>query len=62
MKTNNQFLTAFEILDEMLSTSSANLVCTLNEFEHFVERSKFTCMEDALYRTYEAGLVDGCVA
>lgn len=55
-------LSADVIIEELEETSSASLVGSYNSFENFVENAQFTCMEDALYSLYLAGLVDGCVA
>ena len=55
-------LSADAIIEELEETSSASLVGSYNSFENFVENAQFTCMEDALYSLYLAGLVDGCVA
>jgi hypothetical protein len=43
-------------------TSSARLAEPYWVFEDYVEKAQFTCMEDALYRLYDVGIVDGCVA
>ena len=55
-------LSADVIIEELEETSSASLVGSYNSFENFVENAQFTCMEDALYSLYRAGLIDGCVA
>ena len=55
-------LSADVIIEELEETSSARLVGSYKSFEIFVENAQFTCMEDALYSLYVAGLVDGCVA
>jgi hypothetical protein len=55
-------LSADEIIEELEETSSASLVGSYNSFANYVKNAQFTCMEDALYSLYLAGLVDGCVA
>ena len=55
-------LSADVIIEELEETSSASLVGSYNSFENFVENAQFTCMEDALYSLYQAGLIDCCVA
>ena len=58
---NDSILTAEQIFAELEQTSSAHLTVTYSLFEQYVEKEQFKCMEEALYKLYSVGVVDGCV-
>lgn len=55
-------LTAHEIRSEIATTSSVYLTTNEAEFEQFVNRKRFPCMEFALDRLYAAEMVNGYIA
>lgn len=59
---SNKVLSPEEVMIELLSTSDARPFGTYEAFRFFVEENSFTCMEKALCKLYEAGIIDGCVA
>ena len=60
--TQDHILTACEISSEVEMTSGAYIKTSYTEFERFVERNKFMCIECALDRLFEADIVSGYIA
>ena len=61
-KKNQHFLTASEIVSEMEATSDTVITANYFEFERFVSDKKFSCMEFAFDRLFEAELIKGYIA